>query len=401
MENLIYLNVRSVNHHLPLLRIIKKTHFNDWLNLVSFSSWPSNQQSRVHKLKTPWNMASTVSPIPTITNNELNFGFVMDEIGTRECQKIVSNNKIPLMCWSGGIDSTSILVSILKNATQEFLQRLIILMDNNSIRENMFFYSKYIKNKIHTQDINNFFVTPENYNKIVILDGECGNQCMGWRTIQILSYLEKFEVLNSRYKTHSHLINNFFTDFNVDYNINQFLKSQKIDPKHFSHIKKYFNNTENRIRELIDESLEYSPVPIETNYDYIWWANFNFKWDDVLLRKINIWTRNLTPEQSKYFWENSLCRFYQDDIMQMWSMNSKDIRREKTVTFSKYYTKKYIFDFDGNDLYFENKRESYSSTNQYEDLNAGRDNIFAVDRDWNKYDIQNKETLKIFLSKLE
>lgn len=85
----------------------------------------------------------------------------------------------------------------------------------------------------------------------------------------------------------------------------------------------------------------------------------------------------------------------------MWSMNSKDIRREKTTIFSKYYSKKYIFDFDGNDLYFENKRESYSSTNQYEDLNAGKDNIFAIDKEWNKYDILNKETLKLFMGKLE
>jgi hypothetical protein len=53
--------------------------------------------------------------------------------------------------------------------------------------------------------------------------------------------------------------------------------------------------------ELIQESIDCSPIPIDSVADLLWWVAFNFKMDDVLLRKMALYVGNLTPDQSGDF----------------------------------------------------------------------------------------------------
>ena len=365
MNNLIYFNNRSVQFSSPSITSYS-SECRKWFAISGFSHWPSHTTSRVHALDTPWPLSPTVSPIPTLFHNEMDFGYVIDKVASEHCRRIESTNKIPYLCWSGGIDSTSILVSMLKNATSEFLRRLVVLYNESSIQENAYFFHKFINKKIQTQSVETFIVDENNYNKIVVLDGECGNQCMSYSGINSLRYLDKMNILNGSAKINSHVL---------------------------QHVIKFsMANITPFAIDLIRESTKFAPIPIETIYDFIWWSNFNFKFDDVLLRKFDIWTSTLNNAQCAVFWNEGLCRFYADPELQVWSMISKDIRREKTAIFSKYFSKKYIFYFDKNDLYFSNKRESYSSTNFWEKIEPGKSQVFAIDILWNKYNINDPLT---------
>lgn len=359
MNEFIYLSLPWLLSYDKHLNTANYQH-SKWFTLQQSTLWPPHTTSRVHQLDTPWKLAPTVCPIPPIASNaELNFAQVIESIADEFCRKINDTGKTPYVCWSGGIDSTSILVSILKTASPEILKKLIILHSNNSITENAHFYYKYIDQKLKTQDIDSFTITPDNHNQIIIVDGEAGNQCMGQSSIQRLIYNQQFDLLDKPWKEIDNL-SSLLT------NANQF----NID--------------------LVKESIKHSPVPIETGYDFLWWTNFNFKFDDVLLRKIPRYTCNLNAEQTKTFYEKSLFRFYSQPSMQIWSMLTKDLRREGLKITPKYVPKKYIHDFDHNDFWFYMKREEGSASKVL--LSMAHTAIFAIDSSWSKYSIADKDS---------
>jgi len=357
MNNLIFFNAHALANWDEHLKN-SDYELNKWFHLDAVE-WPTHTTSRVHNINAPWNLAPTVCPIPKITNNNLNFESVMDSVAFRQCQEIDRAGLVPYLAWSGGIDSTTILVSILQNASQEFLEKLVILHDYKSIQENAYFFSRFIDKKLKCQDINGFVIDSTNYDKIVVLDGEAGNQMMGWRAINIFRYYDRIDLFNKAWRAHDNL--NELLPGSSDFTI-----------------------------ELVVESIKHAPIDVITCYDFIWWANFNFKVDEVLVRKVVGMTKNLTPEQCLTFWKQGLNRFFVDPEMQIWSMLSSDLRREKTKIFSKYFPKQYIFEFDKNKLYYSNKREEASNSDSALREGNGRSPIFAVDQHWNKYSMANQ-----------
>ena len=360
MNNLIYLPLDWLKIYDPSLCSNDYAH-NHWFKMYDVNLWPSHLTSRVHKLKTPWDLAPTVCPIPdVIPNFELRFDIVMDGITAKFCDYIKSSGKTPYLSWSGGIDSTSILVSLLKIGDADFLKKLVVVCNEKSIAENAFFYYHFIDNKITTLSIDDesFKITAENYDKIVILDGEAGNQIMGSPHINHLVKSGREDILKQPWRSlnYKDMIQGV-TEFQM---------------------------------EVIQESIDCSPIPIDSVADLLWWIAFNFKMDDVLLRKMALYMGNLTPDQSSKFWNTGIFRHYAQPEMQRWSMATKDIRHTKSIL--KYIPKKYIYDFDQNDLWFASKTEQGSNSHRHLDNLFGNSTIIALDKDWNKYYISDSST---------
>ena len=334
--------------------------YSNWFKISTLRLWPPHTYSRAHKLNTPWIADKSICPIPEITHNETNFEKVFDSIAEEFCQLVASTGRTPYLCFSGGIDSTSILVALLKVASPDLLSKLVILHDSRSVTENPYFFYKYIDKKLKTENVDQFSITADNYNKIIILDGEAGNQTMGHNAVQRLIFKERYDLLDKPWREINDLTELFLnaTDFHIN---------------------------------LVKESIKYAPIPIETGYDFLWWINFNFKVDDVLLRKILPYTANLDATQTKDFYYNSLYRFYAHPSMQIWSMLTKDYRRECLKITPKYVPKKYIYDFDGNDLWFYNKREDTSSSHQLL-ANHVAYPLVAIDENWHKYSLADAES---------
>lgn len=360
MRDLIYLSLPWLSMYDAGLLDSNYPH-HQWFHLQNVEHWPRHTTSRVHALDTPWSITPTVIPIPEINNNELRFDRVIESIAEQFCNHATQSGKKVYVCWSGGIDSTAILVSILKIASAEFLKNLTVLYSSNCVTENAYFFSYFIKEKLQSENIDTFSVTPENYDKIIMVDGEAGNQVMGQTSIHKLIYAGRLDLLNQPWRTIK--------------NINQLLIGAT-----------------DLAKQLLTESIEHAPVPIETGCDFLWWTNFNFKFDDVLLRKALNYTQHLDPAQSKLFYEQGLYRFYTHPEMQVWSMIAKDLRRESSKYMPKYIPKKYIFEFDHNEFYFSNKSEEGSSSYAFfnQDVGSKTTGIFALDKDWNKYNIADQ-----------
>jgi hypothetical protein len=369
MRDLIYLSLPWLSIYDPELLDARYPH-HEWFYLKNIEHWPPHTVSRVHQLDTPWPMSPTVIPMPRINNSELDFGRVIESIAEQFCKHATQSGKKVYVCWSGGIDSTSILVSLLKVASAEFLKNLTVLHSTSSVIENGYFFSQFIEGKLQTENIDTFSITADNYDKIIVVDGEAGNQVMGQTSIHKLIYAGRLDLLNQDWRTIKDMSQLLIgvTDFAMDF---------------------------------IKESIKYSPVPIETGCDFIWWTNFNFKFDDVLLRKALNYTQHLTAEQSKLFYEQGLYRFYVQPEMQIWSMLTKDLRRESSRHMPKYIPKKYIFDFDRNDFYFSNKSEEGSSSQVFfnQDVGTNTTGIFALDKEWNKHNIA-EQSVRVALGKI-
>jgi hypothetical protein len=361
MHDLIYLSLSSLATFDPYLESDQYRH-HDWFRLYKALEWPNHMVSRVHKLHTPWNLAGTVCPIPDLQNATDQFDLAIETVADRFVRQVQDQDLEPYLCYSGGIDSTSILVSLLKTAPTEFLQRLTILYNENSIKENAYFWHRFIHNRLRTQHMDTFQVTADNYRNLVVLDGEGGNQCMGWRAINTLIYYREFDFLDQHWCQVPDLTSVFpgGNQFHVD---------------------------------LVKESIEHAPIPIETVYDFIWWANFNYKFDEVLLRKMLVFTDKLNASQSQQFFQQNMYRFYAQPELQAWSMLSKDQRREKTRIVGKYFPKQYIYQFDHNELWWANKKEEGSNSRIFYNSRFAFDNsIIALDAHWNKYNIADQDT---------
>jgi hypothetical protein len=247
---------------------------------------------------------------------------------------------------------------------------LVILCDTRSTHENAYFYHKFIKNHIREQTTDTFVIDESNYDKIVILDGEAGNQCVAGPSVQRLCYRERFDLFNEPWRSRENLKELLIgaNDFNID---------------------------------LVVESINFAPIDIITGYDFLWWVGFNFKFDDVLLRRMFKYSKHLTADQTSVLWNSGIYRFYQHPKMQIWAMTTLNQRREKLSVAAKYYPKKYIFDFDHNDLYWSSKveqgSESMTSGEDYPLQNAP----FAFDKYWNRYSLADAATRKILGEILE
>ena len=94
-----------------------------------------------------------------------------------------------------------------------------------------------------------------------------------------------------------------------------------------------------------------APIPIETNYHFLWWLNFNLKWQSVFLRTLAyLAPRNLAGMTADYVRERYLPFFVTEDFQQ-WSLNNPDNRIKDTWNTYKWVAKDIIFDFTGDEGY--------------------------------------------------
>lgn len=332
-------------------------------------------------------LAPPSCPIPDKLSEET-FDTAMDSVMARFATEAASNDREIYVLWSGGIDSTAIVVGMLKNFDSQLLSRVTVLCNQASIVENPYFYYKFLHNKFKILDADEFQLTNENVRSLYLFDGEGGNQCSGSSLISECKYHNLYDLLQSPLKNLHDLVSvlaratvkNASEFFEVGHNVNH------SDPRIMHTLVDY-----------ILESAPLAPVDISTVYDGLWWFNFNTKFEEVLFRKIPAYVHKLTNENSKFAFEDSVVRVYAQKEFQVWALVSLKERYSKLLVDTKYHAKKYIFDFDQNQYYFENKMEVSSillataRTHLYGSPLA----IFGISEQWHKYHLGNPDDRKV------
>lgn len=250
-----------------------------------------------------------------------------------ELLKHADDHQLPVrVFYSGGIDSTLVTVSLIKNATPAQKENITILMSEESIAENPNFYKEHIRGKLKT-DSSVMFPNVLGQ-KCLIVNGEHNDQLIGSDAVGALIRSFGPDVVHQPY--------------------DRALFAAFFGPKLGN------ESDTNLFLDLFEKLKNNAPVPIETNYDYLWWINFALKWQTVSMRLLPFTpTRNTGKIDRDYFFTNYM-PFYRTEDFQLWSMNNRDKRMKESWNSYKWVSKEVIYDFTKDAEYRDTKQKKGS-----------------------------------------
>ncbi len=234
--------------------------------------------------------------------------------------KATNSNKKIRVLWSGGIDSTLILATFLKQGHKNLLE---VGLSIESIAENYHLYKNHLLGRvalIPATDLRS--LASENY---ILVGGEYNDQLLGSNLLP--TFVKYFDV------------DKLYDKFNID-------QLKKV----FS--SRYTKNVDFWIDVYLSISKK-SPVQIKTNLDFHWWINFACKWQGLYYRLASYFPQEYNLKN--YY------HFFQTEDFQRWSLinHSQSFNRWEDY---KRICKDLIWAFDKNDEYRDKKIKLESLT---------------------------------------
>lgn len=298
------LDVLGVEHELSAL---------DRIGREVGCKWVANDRSKT--LLQPLKMSAT--DMPQVGSFDSSFTDVADS----RAADLWSEKKPIILYWSGGIDSTTALVALLKIMPHD--GDLTICCNENSVAEYPEFFRKHIEGKltVHTPTIKDvptdrFYISsafdvPVFANALTHLEnsllvtGELGDQIFG--SVAFVNDASK--------------INGDLEDY-----LSQFSET----------------------RDEIDALNAACPIPIKSITTLLWWWNFSCKWEEVVWRSLV----HLDGDINKF---KNIRHFFNTPDFQRWSIANDDLKIKDTIASYKWIAKDYIHDFSNDDDYRQNK----------------------------------------------
>lgn len=227
------------------------------------------------------------------------------------------NRKIAVM-YSGGVDSTLILVSLLKNAKKEELKNITVLLSDNSIKENINFYYDFLIKNFNCVSSYRFpyFLGDDNY---MVVSGENADQLFGSQ-------------VNDQYTRNNPYSDLFKPIGDVKEQIIYWFQQKIKDDYNVKYAEDVFG--------LFEKICNNAPIPLDNAYKFFWWINFVTKWQSVYVR---ILPYSLNKNTIKI--EENYTTFYSPTEFQLWAMNNTDSFVKDEPGTSKYVAKQIICNF--------------------------------------------------------
>lgn len=343
-------NSLAADNHLATTLDIKNRNGQLWIKFAHLVVGAKDLRARFGTLTTPWQAPYDKNYTPP----ELKFVpyrladlFDQRAIQVHDMAK-AAGKKIALM-WSGGIDSTAVLVSFLKNLPQADHENLVILLNTDSIIENFDFYQRFISNKLECIQLMDFDITNETLEKYMLLHGDPGD-CVFGPTLPAFRHLVDDNRHNLPFKDNQHLIASFFDRD----------QSPNADPD----FGKWYVNR------VTQNLLEVAPENVTTITDWWWWHYFNLKWSTAVVRPFMHLRRDHKKAiDPKHHVDFARYTFFNTDEFQQWSysnlkMHFQAVHQGRAGT--KLEAKKYIYEFDKNKDYAEQKIKVASKSPDFE-----------------------------------
>jgi hypothetical protein len=250
---------------------------------------------------------TVTSPIPAIPNS---FTKTFEDICAERAAALIGTGKTLVVTWSGGIDSTSVLVSLLKAAGSN-TDQIKVMFESRAIDENPDFYNNHIKDKLNHEIFTEYFAAKclPGANELVI---------NGDNTAQIFG-MSKTSFMENRYEDWRPYVRSKIAD-DVEYNF---------------------------YMEKAEQQFAHSPFTIETVFDLHWWVAFSMRWTNPQVR---MW--RVADGYTQEMYERTIPFFGTDDF-QIWSMLNHDKKLGNDAVSYKTVLKDIIWDYDGNDNYYD------------------------------------------------
>ena len=242
-------------------------------------------------------------------------------------------NKDMCVFYSGGIDSTCMLVSLLKQATAGQKKRIVVLLSQESIMENPRFFDEHIRGNLRVESSTMFpyILGTGDF----VLSGENNDQVMGSDKVGRLILTYGPGAIHQPYKRET-----FFEFFGKSFGGEDRVTNFYLD--------------------LFEKLKNACPVPLTTNFEYLWWINFSLKWQAVVMYTLMfVAKRNVSGIGPNYL-ETHFKSFYNTEEFQLWSMNNLDKRIKDTWPSYKWVSKDVIYGFTKDAEYRDKKTKKGS-----------------------------------------
>jgi hypothetical protein len=264
--------------------------------------------------------------------------------------------------YSGGIDSTITLSALIKNLSAKELKNLTVCLSMDSIIENPAFFDRFIKNKFALKDSATTQYThliDEGYYAITADQGDCL----------------------------------FGTEAGIQMYFNHGFSEKDWGKRHYSEfadqIVAHFRQAENPdfgrlLYEKIVHNIRTATVPIYSLHDFFWWIIFNVRYLNCALRSSLSYYGGDDRRKSIH---SAIINWFNHPDYQRWSMannNNGEKIRDSLRTY-KWAGRKYIYDLDKNDWYFNHKLKIMSLGSIIKRGNFVMDKytLFGMDTDYN------------------
>ena len=263
--------------------------------------------------------------MPEFKEFKRDFSELIDERAVELMNQVKASSKKLAIMYSGGIDSTAILCSMLKNCSEKDIkEKIVVLLSDHSIQENPNFYNNYVIKKFNCVSSFRFpyFVGNDDF---LLVSGENADQLFGSQVTGKFTSYRPYEFLFEDLKTVEDEVITWMTGRLQD-------EYKQYAPKYYAMFKK-----------LCDAA----PIPIDNLYKFLWWINFTNKWQSVYVR-ILPYSKSIPNIKL----QENYTTFYWPEQFQLWAMNNTDILVKDTEESVKYIIKDYILDFNRDQSYY-------------------------------------------------
>ena len=317
---------------------IKNIYGQYWLVIGDYVAGLHDVRPRLGTFTNPWSaVGNTIFAPPPIraVNDSLN-----DLLDQRATELLATQRKLAVM-WSGGIDSTCVLVALLKHLQHQ--DQLVVYMTDVSIAENPEFYKNFLENKIECRNTNDLDISEEFLNSHVLLHGDPGD-CIYCPSMMMYKHLIPDNRHLLPWRSNRNLIAEGIDRYRT-----------RADRTGVWLVPGFANWYVNKVSDNIEEVGLYE---INTIADWWWWHYFNLKWEFSIMRPFYIKRKNQRSTiSSKCFQSYVNTTFYNTEYFQNWSYTNLpslyfDHKKHKIDA------KRYIFDFDHNEVYLNTKTKT-------------------------------------------
>lgn len=232
----------------------------------------------------------------------------------RAVELLAAHPQLHIM-WSGGIDSTSALVALLKALPTHEHDRLTVFLSSHSIAENPSFYHRHIAGRLAVRRV----VGKAGLYDEVVVTGELGDQLFG---SDLMLQCTRRLGFDSLAQPHAEVLPRLFATLTGDLDTGRSIYA------HYAPI------------------TAEAPYPLVSAQDFLWWWNFSQKWQHVKFRHL------LYEELADYrplF--GRVSHFFDTDDFQRWSLTHPDQKLGPRIDTYKTPAKRYIVDFTGEAAY--------------------------------------------------
>eukprot|EP01026_Neomeris_dumetosa_P038978 TRINITY_DN3188_c0_g1_i11.p1 TRINITY_DN3188_c0_g1~~TRINITY_DN3188_c0_g1_i11.p1 ORF type:complete len:620 (-),score=18.33 TRINITY_DN3188_c0_g1_i11:399-2258(-) len=316
-----------------------------------------------------------LDPIPQFDRS---FKLSLNDVCLKRAQEIMrvaseNNYKIKIL-WSGGIDSTGVLVAFLKSfPLQTLKEQLVVLYTSASIDEYPKFYSshrKHLNFQLWSGRFEDLLGTSDKHkgrfaridNNDLLVTGEHGDQLFG-------SDLMRWAFASPKIQGQDNYLHKAL---NVSW--------QSILPKMLEQTDSLPRGFGQSWVSWILLQVQKSPITITTVFDFLWWFNFSMKWQNVTMRILTKCTQDPQSLESLY---NRTYHFYRSSEFQQWSYhNHKDKLPNRLDWFTyKQPLKDFIYTYNKDSMYRMYKQKKVSLRLRYTQENNFGPNV-AISSDF-------------------